>query len=184
MGANSRELAVVLQLVLELGELLHNHLALGNLFGIGGIARRAEDVIDGMGEDDGPAVAGRDVRERGLVRSLVESWTWSVVPRQWIRHNRRWLTGFCVERSHGGSWMSGSLIMASFDPPEGRGSGPFALAAFGTAGHDITLGQTIAGAPPLITTLTDTIQQDTPTTTHILIHRWLLTKFRPLQNSY
>lgn len=54
---NGRQGAVVLDLVLEGAELLNDALALGLLVGVVGLGDGLVDVVDGAGEDDGPALA-------------------------------------------------------------------------------------------------------------------------------
>jgi hypothetical protein len=66
-----RELAVVLQLVLQLRELCHDPLALAELGLIRRGVRRAVHVVDGLGEDDGPSRARRRVRKRRRVAGAV-----------------------------------------------------------------------------------------------------------------
>jgi hypothetical protein len=71
---DGRELAVVLQLVLELGELRHDPLALLlRLVALGGVGR-AVHVIDALGDDDGPSLARRRVGKRRRVAGVVLRW--------------------------------------------------------------------------------------------------------------
>ena len=85
------QLAVVLQLVLELGKLLDNLLALVGLGLVGGLGDRSVDIVDGLGlermvsafkslecihnentyDDDRPPVASRNERKRRRVAGHV-----------------------------------------------------------------------------------------------------------------
>lgn len=55
-------------LVLEVAELLDDLLALGNLLRVIHLGDGAVDIVNGLGEDDGPSVADRVVGEGRDVR--------------------------------------------------------------------------------------------------------------------
>jgi hypothetical protein len=66
-----RELAVVLQLVLQLRQLRNNPFAFALRVRILGAVCRAMHVVNALSDDDGPSFAGRSMRERGRVAGVV-----------------------------------------------------------------------------------------------------------------
>jgi hypothetical protein len=68
---NGSQLAVVLEFVLELGELSDNPFALGDGGLVFGVVERAVHVVNALGEDDGPSRARRRVRKRSRVAGAV-----------------------------------------------------------------------------------------------------------------
>ena len=68
---HGRQVPVVLQLVLEPTQLRDDPFALAALSLVAGGVRGAVDVVDALGDDDGPSLARRDVGERGRVARVV-----------------------------------------------------------------------------------------------------------------
>jgi hypothetical protein len=73
-----RELPVVLQLVLELGELCNDAFALADGVVVFGVVEGAVHVVNGLGDDDGPSRTRRRVCKRRGVVGVVLRW-WLVV---------------------------------------------------------------------------------------------------------
>ena len=71
---NRSELAVVLELVLQLGEFCDDLFAFCNGRLIFGVVQRAMHVVNALGDDDGPSRARRSVSKRGRVVGAVLRW--------------------------------------------------------------------------------------------------------------